>query len=84
MGRGILLRPLGVPMPKATIVDGFWTLKADEADQRTALAKTRADLIATFLQQAVAQGVAAAREAADLQLGAEFRSSGPERVSLAS
>jgi predicted PurR-regulated permease PerM len=76
-----LVRRLRRKMPKATIVDGFWTLKADEADQRNALAKTRADLIATFLQQAVAQGVAAAREAADLQLGAEFRSSVPERVS---
>jgi predicted PurR-regulated permease PerM len=75
-----LVRRLRRKLPKATIVDGFWTLKADEADQRNALAKTGADLIATFLQQAVAQGVAAAREAAD----PEFRSSGPERVSLAS
>jgi predicted PurR-regulated permease PerM len=79
-----LVRRLRRKLPKATIVDGFWTLKADEADQRNALAKTGADLIATFLQQAVAQGAAAAREAAEFQLRTEFRSSGPERVSLAS
>jgi hypothetical protein len=79
-----LVRRLRRKLPKATIVDGFWTLKADEADQRNALAKTGADLIATFLHQAVAQGAAAAREAAHLQLGTEFRSSGPEPLSVAS
>jgi hypothetical protein len=60
-----LVRRLRRKLPKATIVGGFWTLKADEADERDALAKTGADLIATFLQQAVAQVTAAARESAD-------------------
>jgi hypothetical protein len=78
-----LVRRLRRKLPKATIVDGFWTLEADEADQRNALAKTGADLIATFLQQAVAQGAVAAREAAELQLGTEFRS-GPEPLSVTS
>jgi hypothetical protein len=79
-----LVRRLRRKLPKATIVDGFWTLKADEADSRNALTKTGADLVATFLQQAVAQATAAAREAADSHLGAELRSSSLEPVSAAS
>jgi predicted PurR-regulated permease PerM len=79
-----LVRRLRRKLPKATIVDGFWTLKADEADARNALTKTGADLVATFLQQAVAQATAAAREAADSHLGAELRSSSLEPVSAAS
>jgi hypothetical protein len=35
-----LVRRLRCKLPKATIVDGFWTLKADEADARNALTKT--------------------------------------------
>ena len=78
-----LVRRLRRKLPKAMIVGGFWTLKADEADARNALTKTGADLVATFLQQAVAQATAAAREAADSHLGAELRSS-LEPVSAAS
>jgi predicted PurR-regulated permease PerM len=63
-----LVRRLRRKLPKATIVDGFWTLKTDEADERNALAKTGADLVATLLHQAVAQVTAAAREAADTHL----------------
>jgi hypothetical protein len=59
-----LVRRLRRKLPKAMIVGGFWTLKADEADQLNALAKTGADLIATFLRQAVAQVTAAASEGA--------------------
>jgi hypothetical protein len=59
-----LVRRLRRKLPKAIIVDGFWTLKADEVDERNALAKTGADLLATLLHQAVAQVAAAAREAA--------------------
>ncbi len=59
-----LVRRLRRKLPTTTIVGGFWTLKADEADERNALAKTGADLIATFLQQAVAQATAAASQAA--------------------
>ena len=58
-----LVRRLRRKMPKATIAGGFWTLKADEADERSALTKTGADLVATLLHQAVAQVTAAAREA---------------------
>jgi hypothetical protein len=79
-----LVRRLRRKLPKATIVDGFWTLKADEADALNALTKTGADLVATFLQQAVAQATAAAREAADSDVGAELRSSSLEPVSAAS
>jgi predicted PurR-regulated permease PerM len=77
-----LVRRLRRKLPKATIVGGFWTLKADEADERDALAKTGADLIATFLQQAVAQVTAAARESADTHLAT--RPSVLEPVSAAS
>jgi hypothetical protein len=79
-----LVRRLRRKPPKATIVDGFWTVKADEADERNALTKTGADLIATSLQQAVTHGAAAARKAADFQLGAGIRASGSEPVSVAS
>jgi hypothetical protein len=79
-----LVRRLRRKLPKATIVDGFWTVKADEADERNALTKTGADLIATSLQQAVTQGAAAAREAAEFQLGTGIRASGSEPVSVAS
>jgi hypothetical protein len=50
-----LVRRLRRKLPKATIVDGFWTLKPDEVDERNALTNTGADLIATFLHQAVAR-----------------------------
>jgi predicted PurR-regulated permease PerM len=79
-----LVRRLRRKLPEATIVCGFWTLKADEADQRNALAKTGADLIATFLQQAVAQVTAAASQAAAPHLASGLRPSALEPVAAAS
>jgi predicted PurR-regulated permease PerM len=79
-----LVRRLRRKLPKAIIVGGFWTLKADEADERNALAKTGADLIATFLQQAVAQVTAAASEAAALHLASGLRPVALEPVAAAS
>jgi hypothetical protein len=79
-----LVRRLRRKLPKATIVGGFWTLKADEADERNALAQTGADLIATFLQQAVAQVTAAASEAAAPPLATGLRPSAREPVAPAS
>jgi hypothetical protein len=79
-----LVRRLRRKLPKAIIVDGFWTLKADEADERNALAKTGADLVATLLHQAVAQVTAAAREAAGPGVGVGVRPSTLEPISAAS
>jgi predicted PurR-regulated permease PerM len=79
-----LVRRLRRKLPKAIIVDGFWTLKTDEADERNALAKTGADLVATQLHQAIAQVTAAAREAADPDLAAGLRPPALKPVSMAS
>jgi predicted PurR-regulated permease PerM len=79
-----LVRRLRRKLPKAIIVDGFWTLRADEADERNALAKTGADLVATQLHQAVALAFAAAREAAGFDLGAGLQPSALGPVSAAS
>jgi predicted PurR-regulated permease PerM len=79
-----LVRRLRRKLPKATIVGGFWTLKTDEADERDALAKTGADLVATRLHQAVAQAAAAARAAADPYLaGGQQPASALDPVSAA-
>jgi predicted PurR-regulated permease PerM len=56
-----LVRRLRRRLPRAKIVGGFWTLTVQEAEERDALAATRADLVATSLQQAVTQVVAAAK-----------------------
>jgi hypothetical protein len=72
-----LVRRLRRKLSKAMIVGGFWTLKADEADQRYALDKAGADLVATFLQQAIEQVTAAASEAA-----ARHFASGTNRLRL--
>jgi len=53
-------------------------------DERNALAKTGADLVATQLHQAIAQVTAAAREAADPDLAAGRRPPALEPVSMAS
>ena len=79
-----LARRLRRKLPKATIVGGFWTLKADEAEERSALTKTGVDLVATLLHQAVAQVIAAAREAADSHLAIGLQPSTPEPVAAAS
>jgi hypothetical protein len=59
-----LVRRLRRRLPKATIVDGFWTLTAQEVVERDALGATRADCVVTSLRQAVEQAVNAARLAA--------------------
>jgi predicted PurR-regulated permease PerM len=79
-----LVRRLRRKLPKATIVNGFWTLNTDEADARNALAKTGADLVATLLHQAVAQVTAAAREAAGPRLAAGSPPSALQLASVAS
>jgi predicted PurR-regulated permease PerM len=59
-----LVRRLRRRLPQATIIDGFWTLTAQEAADRDALLATRADCVVTSLRQAVEQAVAAAKLAA--------------------
>jgi predicted PurR-regulated permease PerM len=68
-----LVRRLRRRLPQAKIVDGFWTLRAQEAEERNALAATRADLVVTSLRQAVEQVVNAAKEAASADLKGEIR-----------
>ena len=57
-----LVRRLRRRLPKAKIIAGFWTLTAEQAEQRHALPSTGADLVVTLLQQAVEQVVIAATE----------------------
>jgi hypothetical protein len=59
-----LVRRLRRRLPQAKIVAGFWTLTAQEAEERNALAATRADLVVTSLRQAMEQAVNSAKEAA--------------------
>ena len=61
-----LVQRLRRRLPRAKIMDGFWTLSAEEAEARKALTATRADLLATSLQQAVQQVLDAASEAASV------------------
>jgi predicted PurR-regulated permease PerM len=63
-----LVRRLRRRLPQAAIVDGFWTLTAQEVVERDALAATRADGVVTTLQQAVEQAVNAAGLAASADL----------------
>jgi predicted PurR-regulated permease PerM len=63
-----LVRRLRRRLPQAAIVDGFWTLTAQEAADRDALAATRADGLVTSLRQAVEEAVNAARQAASADL----------------
>lgn len=63
-----LVRRLRRRLPQAKIIDGFWTLTTQEAEERDALAATRADWVATSLRQAVEQVVNAARQAAGADL----------------
>jgi hypothetical protein len=69
-----LVRRLRRRLPQAKIVDGFWTLTAQEAEARGALAATRADCVVTSLRQAAEQVVNAAKEAASADLEGETRS----------
>jgi predicted PurR-regulated permease PerM len=68
-----LVRRLRRRLPQAKIVDGFWTLTAQEAEARDALAATRADCVVTSLRQAVEQVVNAAKDAASADLESETR-----------
>jgi hypothetical protein len=68
-----LVRRLRRRLPQAKIVAGFWTLAAQEAEERGALAATRADCVVTSLRQAVEQVVNAAKEAAAADLEDEKR-----------
>jgi hypothetical protein len=79
-----LARGLRRKLPKATIVGGFWTLKADEAEEHSALTKTGVDLVAILLHQAVAQVITAAREAADTHLAIGLQPSTLEPVAAVS
>lgn len=64
-----LVRRLRRRLPRAKIIDGFWTMTAQEAEARDALAATRADLVVTSLEQAVS----AAKEAVSGDLAVEIR-----------
>ncbi len=63
-----LVRRLRRRLPRAMIVAGLWTLTAQEAVDRDALAATRADCVVTSLRQAVDEAVNAARQAARTDL----------------
>ena len=76
-----LVRRLRRRLPQAKIVDGFWTLTAQEVEERGALAATRADCVVTSLRQAVEQVVNAAKEAASADFDREIRA--PAVASLA-
>jgi predicted PurR-regulated permease PerM len=67
-----LVRRLRRRLPQAKIVDGFWTLTAQEAEERDALAATGADCVATSLRQAVEHVVNAARGTASANLEGEI------------
>ena len=67
-----LVRRLRRQLPQANIVDGFWTLKKQEVEERDALAATRADCVVTSLRQAVEQVLNAAKDAAGADLVGEI------------
>ncbi len=56
-----LVRRLRRRLAQAKIIDGFWTLTAQEAEERNALTATHADCVVTTLQQAVEQVVNTAK-----------------------
>ena len=68
-----LVRRLRRRLPQAKIFVGLWTLTAQDAEERDALAATRADLVFTSLRQAVEQVANAAKEAASGDLEGEIR-----------
>jgi len=68
-----LVRRLRRRLPQAKIVDGFWTLTAQEAEARNALAATHADCVVTSLQQAVEQAANTAKAALSANLAGETR-----------
>ena len=68
-----LVRRLRRRLPLAKIVDGFWMLTAQEAEERNALAASAADGVATSLREAVEQVVNAAKEASSADLKDDIR-----------
>lgn len=48
-----LVQRLRRKLPEAKIINAFWTLTEEEAEERNALRETRADLVVTSLRQAV-------------------------------
>jgi hypothetical protein len=76
-----LVRRLRRRLPKAKIIAGFWTLTAEQIEQRHALTATGVDLVVNLTQNAVEHIVNAAKEipiapstAADLQADVEISS----------
>jgi hypothetical protein len=76
-----LVRRLRRRLPKAKIMAGFWTLTAEQAEERGALAATGVDLVVNLTQTAVEHIVHAAKEipialstVADLPAGVEISS----------
>jgi len=59
-----LVRRLRRRLPQAKIINGFWTMTTQEAEERNALTATRADFVVTSLQQAVEEVVNLAKGAA--------------------
>jgi predicted PurR-regulated permease PerM len=72
-----LVQRLRRRLPQVKIIDGFWTVTAQEAKERDALAATRADCVVTSLREAVEQVVNAARAAASADLEDEIRAPAP-------
>jgi hypothetical protein len=68
-----LVRRLRRRLPRAKIVDGFWTLTPQEAEERDVLAATGADSVVTSLRHAVEQVVNAAKEAVSTNRDSEIR-----------
>jgi predicted PurR-regulated permease PerM len=68
-----LVQRLRRRLPEAKIIDGFWMLTEQEAEERNALQATRADLVVTSLRQAVEQVLDAAKKAAGADPDAEIR-----------
>lgn len=74
-----LVRRLRRRLPKATMMAGFWTLTAEQAEERDALGATGVDLVVHLTQKAVEHIVHAAKEiplasSADANLSAEISS----------
>jgi hypothetical protein len=68
-----LVRRLRRRLPQAKIFAGFWTLTAQDGEERDALAATRADCVVTSLRHAVEHVVNAAKQAAAVGLEGEIR-----------
>ena len=76
-----LVRRLRRKLPKAMIIAGFWTLTAEQIEQRHALTETGSDLVVTQLQHAVEQIVTVAKALPHEPPAALKRPSGIEVIS---